>query len=74
MIHTSNPLCVALDELEPDANEAMADRLTDVVGMLKLGLTGFVAGGPALRSRELCATSPRWGSHIPTFMLPAAPA
>jgi orotidine-5'-phosphate decarboxylase len=48
VIHTSNPLCVALDELEPNANEAMADRLTDVVGMLKLGLTGFVTGGPAL--------------------------
>ncbi len=51
MIQTSNPLCVALDELEPDANEAMADRLADVVGMLKLGLTGFVTGGPELVRR-----------------------
>jgi orotidine-5'-phosphate decarboxylase len=48
VIHTSNPLCVALDELDPTANEAMADRLTGVVGMLKLGLTGFAAGGPDL--------------------------
>jgi orotidine-5'-phosphate decarboxylase len=51
VIQTSNPLCVALDELEPDANEAMADRLADVVGMLKLGLTGFVTGGPELVRR-----------------------
>jgi orotidine-5'-phosphate decarboxylase len=51
VIQTSNPLCVALDELEPGANEAMADRLADVAGMLKLGLTGFAAGGPELVRR-----------------------
>jgi orotidine-5'-phosphate decarboxylase len=45
---TSNPLCVALDEPDPRANEEMADRLAGVAGMLKLGLTGFSAGGPEL--------------------------
>jgi orotidine-5'-phosphate decarboxylase len=48
VIHTSNPLSVALDELDPAVNEDMADRLTDVAGMLKLGLTAFVSGGPDL--------------------------
>jgi orotidine-5'-phosphate decarboxylase len=51
VIQTSNPLCVALDELDPGANEAMADGLADVVGMLKLGLTGFAMGGPELVRR-----------------------
>jgi orotidine-5'-phosphate decarboxylase len=57
VIHTSNPLCVALDELDPAANEAMADRLTGVVGMLKLGVTGFAAGGPDL-VRSLVRSAP----------------
>jgi orotidine-5'-phosphate decarboxylase len=48
VIHASNPLCVALDELDPAANEAMAYRLTGIVGLLKLGVTGFAAGGPDL--------------------------
>jgi orotidine-5'-phosphate decarboxylase len=57
VIRTSNPLCVALDELDPSANEAMADRLAGVAGMLKLGLTGFSMGGPNL-VRSLAGRAP----------------
>ena len=57
MTRTSNPLCVALDELVPSANEAMADRLAGVAGMLKLGLTGFSMGGPNL-VRSLAGRAP----------------
>jgi len=41
-----NPLIVALDTSDPHSAAAMADRLRGLVGMVKVGLELFTAGGP----------------------------
>lgn len=55
-----NPLCVALDSADPDANEELAAALGPHVGLLKVGLTAFAAGGPDLVMRV--------AKHAPVFL------
>ena len=43
-----NPLCVALDATDPDVNRAVASAVAPHAGVLKVGLTAFVAGGATL--------------------------
>jgi orotidine-5'-phosphate decarboxylase len=55
-----NPLIVALDTSDPDAAAALAERLGEVVGMVKAGLELFTAAGPdAVR---------RVRRHAPVFL------
>lgn len=42
------PLCVALDTPDPTEAVRLATELGSTVGAVKVGLTGFVAGGPPL--------------------------
>lgn len=42
------PLCVALDTPDPAATVRLATELGSSVGAVKVGLTGFIAGGPPL--------------------------
>jgi len=46
-----NPLIVAADLAEPDDAELLAKRLTGMVAFVKVGLTLFVAAGPAVVQR-----------------------
>ena len=46
-----NPLIVAADTADPAEAEALAKRLTGIVAMVKVGLTLFVAAGPAATNR-----------------------
>ena len=43
-----NPVCVALDAREPERNRELARAVSDHVGYVKVGLTSFTGGGPAL--------------------------
>jgi orotidine-5'-phosphate decarboxylase len=55
-----NPLIVALDVSDPERAEAMARRLGDTVGLLKVGLELFTAAGPEV--------VPRMGAVAPVFL------
>jgi orotidine-5'-phosphate decarboxylase len=46
-----NPLIVAIDTSDPDAAAALAGRLGELVGMVKVGLELFTAAGPGAVSR-----------------------
>jgi orotidine-5'-phosphate decarboxylase len=46
-----NPLIVAVDTSDPDAAAALAGRLGELVGMVKVGLELFTAAGPGAVSR-----------------------
>jgi orotidine-5'-phosphate decarboxylase len=48
---SGNPLIVAADTADPSEAEELAKRLTDLVAMVKVGLTLFVASGPAAVER-----------------------
>ena len=50
-------LIVALDRSDRDEILALADSLSDAVGMFKVGLQAFVANGPAI-VREVAARGP----------------
>lgn len=47
-IDLANPLCVALDVSDPAACVRLAGSVAPATGLLKIGLTSFAAGGPAL--------------------------
>jgi orotidine-5'-phosphate decarboxylase len=53
----ANPICVALDFDDPARVREMAAATSDDVGIFKIGLTAYAAGGPAL-VRELAARHP----------------
>jgi orotidine-5'-phosphate decarboxylase len=55
---TSSRLCVALDYPDPREIVSAAHRFAGRAGWLKVGLEGFVAGGPAL-VREVAASGAR---------------
>jgi hypothetical protein len=44
----SHPLCVALDLADPSECRRVAAAVAPYAGVLKVGLTAFVAGGPEL--------------------------
>ncbi|HJR45094.1 MAG TPA: orotidine-5'-phosphate decarboxylase [Actinomycetota bacterium] len=50
-LSATGSICVALDSPDPSDVVAMADRLEGSVGMVKVGLTAFTAGGPWLVER-----------------------
>ena len=52
-----NPLAVALDDADLDADRRVADAVVDVAGFLKVGSTSFAAGGRPF-VEELCARRP----------------
>ena len=52
-----NRICVALDAPEPERNLELARAVSEHVGYLKIGLTSFSAGGPALAA-ELAGMAP----------------
>ncbi len=52
-----NPICVALDAVDPDRNIQVARAVAHHVGYLKMGLTSFTSGGREL-ARELGAVRP----------------
>ena len=53
----TNPLCVALDSPDPATNRAMAAEVAPHAGVLKVGLTAFVAAGADL-VRDVAALRP----------------
>ncbi|CAN5648510.1 orotidine-5'-phosphate decarboxylase [soil metagenome] len=53
----SDPLCVALDSADPDECRRLATATQDHVGVFKVGLTAFAAGGGGLVS-ELARRRP----------------
>lgn len=55
-----NPLIVAADTADPSEAEELAKRLTDLVAMVKVGLTLFVASGPEAVERVR--------QHTPVFL------
>ena len=52
-----NPICVALDFDDPERVRAVAAATSDYVGVFKIGLTAYVAGGPAI-VRDLAGRHP----------------
>jgi orotidine-5'-phosphate decarboxylase len=57
---SGNPLIVAADLSDPDEAEALAERLSEVVAFVKVGLTLFTAAGPAVVTRVR--------AHCPVFL------
>jgi orotidine-5'-phosphate decarboxylase len=55
-----NPLIVAADVAEPEGAELLAKRLAGMVAFVKVGLTLFVAAGPAVVERVR--------AHAPVFL------
>jgi orotidine-5'-phosphate decarboxylase len=56
-LKASNPICVALDFDDPARVRDVAAATSDHVGVFKIGLTAYAAGGPGL-VRELAARHP----------------
>jgi orotidine-5'-phosphate decarboxylase len=56
-VDLDNPIAVALDGRDLDALRRIATRVAPHVGVLKVGLTTFAAGGPDF-VRELAASKP----------------
>ena len=52
-----NPICVALDERDPERLRSLADAVMDHCGMLKVGLTAYARNGPEI-VRELARVRP----------------
>jgi orotidine-5'-phosphate decarboxylase len=57
---SGNPLIVAADLSDPDEAEALAERLSEVVAFVKVGLTLFTAAGPDVVTRVR--------AHCPVFL------
>ncbi len=57
MTPPANPICVALDASDPDANRAVASATSASVGAFKVGLSAYVAAG-AGPLEELAAEHP----------------
>lgn len=56
-VRAANPICVALDFDDPARVRAIASATSAHVGIFKIGLTAYAAGGPAL-VHELAAQHP----------------